>query len=195
MPNHHFMQRISELYDEFQQHDAKQCDRVQRFRNIEPDSAQFLSMLIRTQQSKSILEIGTSTGYSTLWLAEAAQATAAQMVTLEIEQKRSQQAQSYIQELKLDTVVEFWVGDAADYLQQATTPFDFILLDAERSYYPNYWHDLKRLIRKSGGVLVVDNVISHAAEVKTFLNMIRQDSDYMTTTLGFGAGLFMVVAK
>ena len=188
MLNREFLLRLSELYDEFQQHDAKQSDRLQRFRNIEPDSAQFLSMLIRTQQSKSILEIGTSTGYSTLWLAEAAQATGANIVTLEIEE-------NYAQELKLDTVIEFWVGDAAQYLQQAQTTFDFILLDAERSYYPNYWNDLKRLIRKNGGVLMVDNVISHAAEVKAFLNMIKHNGDFLTSTISFGAGLFMVVAK
>ncbi|MCU4359342.1 O-methyltransferase [Acinetobacter ursingii] len=195
MLNREFLLRLSELYDKFQQHDAKQSDHLQRFRNIEPDSAQFLSMLIRTQQSKSILEIGTSTGYSTLWLAEAAQATGANIVTLEIEEKRSQQAKNYAQELKLDTVIEFWVGDAARYLQQAQTTFDFILLDAERSYYPNYWNDLKRLMRKNGGVLMVDNVISHAAEVKAFLNMIKQDGDFLTSTISFGAGLFMVVAK
>jgi predicted O-methyltransferase YrrM len=47
-----------------------------------------------------------------------------------------------------------------------------------RSYYPNYWNDLKRLMRKNGGVLMVDNVISHAAEVKAFLNMIKQDGDF-----------------
>lgn len=195
MPNQEFLLRLSELYDEFQRHDAKQLDRLQRFRNIEPDSAQFISMLIRTQQSKSILEIGTSTGYSTLWLAEAAQATQAKVVTLEIDEKRSQQAKSYAQDLKLDTVIEFWVGDAAQYLQQVTNTFDFILLDAERSFYPAYWHDLKRLIRKNGGVMIVDNVISHAAEVKSFLHMIKQDNDFMTTTIAFGAGLFMVVAK
>ncbi|MPW45777.1 O-methyltransferase [Acinetobacter guerrae] len=195
MPNREFLLRLSALYDEFQQHDAKQCDRIQRFRNIEPDSAKFLSMLIRTQQSQSILEIGTSTGYSTLWLAEAAQATGAQIITLEIEEKRSLQAQSYAAELNLESSIEFWTGDAAEYLKQATQTFDFILLDAERSYYPTYWDDLKRLIRKNGGVLIVDNVISHAAEVKEFLNMIKQDMDFMTTTIAFGAGLFMVVAK
>ncbi|WP_130802450.1 O-methyltransferase [Acinetobacter ihumii] len=195
MPTREFLLRLSELYDEFQQHDAKQCDRLQRFRNIEPDSAQFISMLIRTQQSQSILEIGTSTGYSTLWLAEAAQATGAHMVTLEIEEKRSQQAKNYAQELKLDSVIEFWTGDAAQYLQQAIDSFDFILLDAERSYYAAYWNDLQRLIRKKGGVLIVDNVISHAAEVKEFLAIIKQDANFMTTTLALGAGLFMVVAK
>lgn len=66
-----FLQRIADLYDEFKQHDARQSDRLRRYRNIEAESAKLLGMLVRTQQSKQILEIGTSTGYSTLWLAEA----------------------------------------------------------------------------------------------------------------------------
>jgi len=63
-----FLQRIADLYDEFKQHDARQSDRLRRYRNIEAESAKLLAMLVRTQQSKRILEIGTSTGYSTLWL-------------------------------------------------------------------------------------------------------------------------------
>ncbi|MDB0285537.1 methyltransferase, partial [Acinetobacter baumannii] len=75
MPNTIFLQRVADLYDTFKQHDSQQSDRLQRYRNIEVESAQLISQLIRMQQAKSILEIGTSTGYSTLWLAEAAQAT------------------------------------------------------------------------------------------------------------------------
>jgi len=79
-----FLQRISDLYDEFKQHDARQSDRLRRYRNIEAESAKLLAMLVRTQRSKRILEIGTSTGYSTLWLAEAAKVVGAKVQTLEI---------------------------------------------------------------------------------------------------------------
>jgi len=75
MPNTIFLQRVADLYDTFKQHDSQQSDRLQRYRNIEVESAKLLSQFIRMQQAKTILEIGTSTGYSTLWLAEAAQAT------------------------------------------------------------------------------------------------------------------------
>ena len=61
-----FERFMQELYEKFNRNDLKQADRRHRYRNIEPESGRFLSMLIRTQQSKSILEIGTSTGYSTL---------------------------------------------------------------------------------------------------------------------------------
>lgn len=70
-----------------------------------------------------------------------------------------------------------------------------ILLDAERETYIEYWQYLQHIINPNGGVLIVDNVISHAAEVKTFISEVKQDTRFMTTTLSVGAGLFMVVFK
>ncbi len=190
-----FLQRISDLYDQFKQHDAQQSDRLSRYRNIEAESAKLLAMLIRCQQSKRILEIGTSTGYSTLWLAEAAQAVDGKIQTVEIDPLRSAQAKKYAEEFELEQQIDFWVGDAADFLAQASEPFDFILLDAERIHYVNYWADLKRLLQNAGSTLIIDNVISHAAEVKTFLELIKNDEHYMSTTLPIGAGLCMVILK
>ncbi|MCU4639044.1 O-methyltransferase [Acinetobacter courvalinii] len=195
MTNSVFLQRIADLYDQFKQHDAQQSDRLSRYRNIEAESAKLLAMLIRCQQSKRILEIGTSTGYSTLWLAEAAQAVGGKVQTLEIDSLRSAQAKKYAEEFELVQHIDFWIGDAADFLAQASQPFDFILLDAERGNYVSYWADLKRLLQTSGSTLVIDNVISHAAEVKSFLELIKQDEDYMSTILPIGAGLCMVVLK
>ena len=55
MPNTIFLQRVADLYDTFKQHDSQQSDRLQRYRNIEVESAQLISQLIRMQQAKSIL--------------------------------------------------------------------------------------------------------------------------------------------
>ena len=195
MPNTFFLQRVADLYDTFKRHDAQQSDRLLRYRNIEAESAKLLSQFIRMQQAKSVLEIGTSTGYSTLWLAEAAQATGGQVTTVEIDAKRSAEAKRHVAELELSEIVQFWVGDAADYLKEAQETFDFILLDAERNAYENYWPDLKRLIKPKGGVLIIDNVISHAAEVKSFLELIKNDQNFMSSILPVGAGLCMVVLK
>ncbi|MEB6676969.1 O-methyltransferase [Acinetobacter haemolyticus] len=190
-----FLQRIADLYDEFKQHDARQSDRLKRYRNIEAESAKLLAMLVRSQQSKRILEIGTSTGYSTLWLAEAAKAVGAKVQTLEINAFRSAQAKKYAEEFGLEPFIDFWVGDASVYLAEANEPFDFILLDAERGSYVSYWEDLKRLMQSCGSSLIIDNVISHTAEVKPMLELIRQDENFMSTILPVGAGLCLVVAR
>lgn len=190
-----FLKRIADLYDEFKQHDARQADRLRRFRNIEAESAILLAMLVRTQQSQRILEIGTSTGYSTLWLAEAAKTVGGHVQTLEINAFRSAQAKKYAEEFSLEAYIDFWVGDAADYLAASTEQYDLILLDAERGSYAGYWNDLKRLISTKGGTLIIDNVISHPAEVKPLLDLIKNDELYMSTILPIGAGLCMVVTK
>lgn len=190
-----FLQRLNELYQSFIKFDATQCDRIKRYRNIEPESALFLAMQVRIQQSKKILEIGTSTGYSTLWLADAAKVTGAKVTTLEIDEKRTEQAQLHAQELQVDDVIDFWVGDAQKYLEQCQEQYDFILLDAERNAYLNYWVYLQKMLVEHGGVLIVDNVISHAAEVKSFIMEVKRDERFMTTTLSIGSGLFVVTFK
>lgn len=190
-----FLQRVNELYQNFIKFDSKQTDRLKRYRNIEPESAQYLAMQVRIQQSKKILEIGTSTGYSTLWLAEAAKHTGAMITTLEIDPERTDQAKKYAQEFELDSSIQFWVGDAQAFLETATEQYDFILLDAERDAYLNYWTYLQRILHPNGGVLIVDNVISHSAEVKSFIKTIKNDARFMSTTLSLGAGLLIVTFK
>ena len=190
-----FQQRMQTLYQQFIAFDALQTERTQRYRNIEPESALFLAMQIRVQQSKKILEIGTSTGYSTLWLANAAQETQGQITTLEIEPDRTAQAQQYAQELGLDHVIDFRIGDAQAFLNNNLNHYDFILLDAERDAYVDYWNNLQHMIAPKSGILIVDNVISHAAEVQEFIALVQSDARFITTTLSVGAGLFLVCCR
>ena len=187
-----FERFMQELYEKFHRHDLKQADRLHRYRNIEPESGRFLSMLIRAQQSKSILEIGTSTGYSTLWLAEAARQTQAMITTLEVDAERVIQAKQYVTEIDLADLINFKVIDAQVYLEAEKEIFDFILLDAERDAYVSYWPHLSRLLKAKGGLLVVDNVISHAAEVEEFIALIQQDPRFIMSIVPIGAGLLMV---
>lgn len=187
-----FERFMQELYEKFHRHDLKKADRLHRYRNIEPESGRFLSMLIRAQQSKSILEIGTSTGYSTLWLAEAARQTQAMITTLEVDAERVIQAKQYATEIDLADLINFKVIDAQVYLEAEQEIFDFILLDAERDAYVSYWPHLSRLLKAKGGLLVVDNVISHAAEVEEFIALIQQDPRFIMSIVPIGAGLLMV---
>ncbi|MEC8567013.1 MAG: methyltransferase, partial [Pseudomonadota bacterium] len=126
---------------------------------------------------------------------EAAKSVSAKVQTLEINAFRSAQAKKYAEEFGLEEYIDFWVGDAADYLAESVEQFDLNLLDAERGSYVSYWQDLKRLLKPTGGTLIIDNVISHTAEVKPLLELIKQDENFMSTILPVGAGLCMVVVK
>ncbi len=190
-----FLKQVNALYQQFQAHDAQQSDRLNRYRNIEPESAHVLAVLIRAQQAQNILEIGTSTGYSTLWLANAAQSTQGHVTTIEIDSERTKQAQSYAEQLQLRNLVDFQVADALYFLKQCTEIYDFILLDAERDAYVEYWQYLPNLLKKKGGLLVVDNVLSHASEVAEFIALVQESKQFMCVTLPVGAGLLLVTAN
>lgn len=190
-----FLTQVNALYQQFQAHDAQQSDRLNRYRNIEPESAHLLAVLIRAQQAQNILEIGTSTGYSTLWLANAAQSTQGHVTTIEIDSERTKQAQSSAEQLQLRNLVDFQVADALYFLKQCSETYDFILLDAERDAYVEYWQYLPNLLKKKGGLLVVDNVLSHASEVAEFIALVQANKQFMCVTLPVGAGLLLVTAN
>ncbi len=117
------------------------------------------------------------------------------MVTLEIDAQRSQQAQYHAKNLNLDGHIEFRVTDALAYLQSCQQPFDFILLDAEREAYVTYWPYLAKLLQQPGGLLVVDNVLSHAEQVAEFKSLIENNPHFLSSTLNVGAGLLLVTAQ
>ena len=83
--------------------------------------------------------------------------------------------------------------DAAEFLSQAQADYDVVLLDAERSFYVGYWPDLRRLLTgKTGALLVVDNVLSHAEQVSDFIALVQADANMCSHTVNSGAGLFCV---
>lgn len=187
-------QKLAALYETYKAFDDSQEDRLNRWRNIEPESAQFLAMTLRAMQAKSVLEIGTSNGFSTLWLADALQSTGGKMDSVELEAERSALAAQSLQDFGLAGEVTLHTADAGVFLAQCDGEYDFILLDAERKYYPQYWQDLKKIMaRRPHALLVVDNVLSHADQVVDFVALIDQEGEaFMQTTLPIGAGLLLV---
>lgn len=180
------------LYDTFKQEDAQKTDRLDKWRNIEPESAEFISLLVKTKNAQKILELGTSNGFSTLWLAEAVSHTKGEVISIDIERDRTNKAFENLKQFNLQSYVELLTYDAGQYLADTTLHFDMILLDAERSYYTGYWKDLKRLLDENeSNLLVVDNVVSHEEEVKEFIEMIKEE-EYKKVILPIGAGLLLV---
>jgi predicted O-methyltransferase YrrM len=142
-----------------------------------------------------MLELGTSNGYSTLWLADAAQANGGQLTSVEIDASRSAQAAHNLDRAGLCSVVELRVGDAADALKESPDAhWDLIFLDAERPAYPSYWPDLIRTL-KPGGLLAVDNVISHADQVAEFRQLVNSDERASEALAPTGAGLLLIVRR
>ena len=190
-----FLSYCQSLYEADKSYDAMQANRLDRHRHVEPDAAQFLASVVMMKNPRKVLEIGTSTGFSTLWLAYGLRhQSGAQFISLDIDKHRSQTAKKHLQAVGLEALVELQVQDALVFLQQNHQPFDMIFLDAERQYYATYTEYLHHSL-SMGSVLIVDNVISHSAQVETFLAAFKTDSRYLCHTLDIGAGLFLAVRQ
>ncbi|HEY7933997.1 MAG TPA: O-methyltransferase [Solirubrobacteraceae bacterium] len=186
---------LEDLYLHGREHDQGQTDRLHRLRNLEPDSARLLALLIRASAPKRLLELGTSNGYSTIWLADAARALGAQMTSVEIDAKRCAQAGENLRRAGLEQQVELRVADAGDVLAGSQDgEWNFIFLDAERPAYSGYWPDLVRVLAP-GGLLAVDNVISHADQIAEFRELTAKDTRFLQALSPTGAGVLLLLRQ
>jgi predicted O-methyltransferase YrrM len=181
----------AEILEASRRHDAAQADRLTRFRSVEPETAALLGILIRAASATRILELGTSNGYSTLWLADAAEATGGAVTSVEIDPERTRMAAAHLDRAGLRA--DLRTDDAGTVLAaSADGEWDFIFLDAERPAYAGYWPDLLRGLRP-GGLLAIDNVISHPGEVAAVTELIEAEPEVTSIVVPIGAGLRLVV--
>lgn len=186
---------VDDLYRQGREHDAKQPDRLDRLRNVEPDTARLLAVLVRALAPRRMLELGTSNGYSTIWLADAARAVGATVTSVDIDAHRSAQARENLTRAGLEDLVELRVADAGAVLSASEDgAWDFVFLDAERPAYPDYWPHLVRALAPHG-LLAVDNVTSHADEVAAFRGLIDNDHRFLDAVAPTGAGALLVVRE
>jgi predicted O-methyltransferase YrrM len=184
---------LDELYAHGRAHDEQRADRLQRLRNVEPETAELLGVLVRAMNATRVLEVGTSNGYSTIWLGDAAEAVGGTVLSLEIEAERTAQANDNLDEAGVAQFVELRTQDAAEALRSfAAAAFDLIFLDAERKFYVDYWPDLIRALRPNG-LLVVDNTLSHAKELVAFSELVYSDPAVTSTLVTVGAGVLLIV--
>ena len=148
----------SELERFGEANDEATSERSRRMLNITRDTGEFLSVLVRATAAHRVLEIGTSNGYSTLWLAEAAKATGGSVTTVEFSEYKIGLASATFARSGLGSLISLVHDDAGRVLQQSQEhAFDLVFLDSERSEYPGWWPQLRRVLRP-GGLLVDCNV-------------------------------------
>ena len=189
--------KLSALLRELEQfgieNDAQAQDRSQKMLNITPDTGEFLLLLVRALKAKRVLEIGTSNGYSTLWLAHAVQPLGGQVTTLELAPHKAEMARGNLQRAELLAVIDLRQVDAQDYIkQQPPASFEFIFLDANRQQYVTSWRDLQRIL-SPGGLVVVDNAVSHAQEMESFVQLVQQTDGYITSLVPVGNGELLIL--
>jgi predicted O-methyltransferase YrrM len=184
---------LSELERFGKANDGANAERPRRMLNITRDTGEFLAVLVRATVARRVLEIGTSNGYSTLWLASAAGAIGGSVTTVELSEYKIGLAISNFARSGLASQITLLHEDAGRVLERsADGAFDLVFLDSERPEYPGWWPHLKRVLRP-GGLLVVDNATSHAAEMAPFVALVAADVSFVTSLVPVGNGEFLAV--
>jgi predicted O-methyltransferase YrrM len=169
------------------ENDARETERPRRMLNITPDTGRLLWIMVRSARPSRILEVGTSNAFSTIWLADAARNTDGRVTTLELDTGKIRLARQNLARAGLNDRVEIVEGRAEDSLRRLDGPFDFVFLDADR---PSYLAYLELVVPKlrPGGILVADNVTSHATELRDYLARVKSHPALFSVTVPVGNG-------
>lgn len=159
---------------------------LQRLRQIPPETGKFIALLAAAAPKGTCLEIGTSAGYSTLWLALACKELGRKLVTFEVLEEKTRLAKETFKVAGVEEVIELITGDAREYLHKYRN-VSFCFLDAEKEvYYDCYEKVVPNMV--SGGLLVADNAISHKDELKTMLKRALNDQRVDALVVPIGRG-------
>lgn len=174
---------IERLWSRKVDQDGRKLPQSERHRNLEPDSAAFVCALAAGVRAKALLEIGGSSGLSTIALAAAARATGGRLVSIEIEPRRQEEARATLARLGHEARVDFMLGDAGALLPHVG-PKDFVLIDCEKDDYARF---LDLLSLPPGAVVVADNILSHG--LTDYVAHVRSRPGVESVTLPVGKGL------
>ena len=170
------------------------------------ETLNFLLLTVAALQPKRILEVGTAVGLSAAAMLMAC--PEAKITTMELEEDRYLEAKENFERLGVKNRVTSYLGDAGEILAMMDGQFDFVFLDGPKAQYEKYLFDLKRLMRK-GGVLFADDVLlygwvsgeeptpqkrhSIVDKIRSYLNAVTIDPDFITSVLNVGDGVALSV--
>lgn len=158
--------------------------------NISRETGIFLNSLVRIKQPKRILEIGTSTGYSGIWLAEPLQQTGGILVTVESHEERFEIARQHFAQAELHATVTQVKGHAPEILPEIQGMFDMMFFDATKLEHASYLIACEEKLNING-ILITDNIISHQDELQEFIHLIQQKKNFQSSILPIGTGLMI----
>lgn len=160
--------------------------RMERLRQIPPETGKFVSILAASVPNGEFLEIGTSAGYSALWIALACKLNGNKLITFEILKDKAELARETFELTNVKDTVELIEGDARDYIPNYKN-ISFCFLDAEKEVYEDCY-DLVIQNMVKGGLLVADNAINHYETLKPMLDKALADERVDALVVPIGKG-------
>jgi caffeoyl-CoA O-methyltransferase len=148
--------------------------------NVPYEDGKALFNIIVKNNYKRALEIGTSTGHSSVWIAWALSKTGGKLITIEIDKGRHKRALENFKKAGVESFIDARLGDAHQVVKKLEGPFDFVFSDADKEWYTQYFKDVDPKLA-AGGCFTAHNVTDAFEGVKEFLDYIRSLPNYQTT--------------
>jgi len=138
---------------------------TQSYRNVPPEDGRLLRLLAESMNAKNVVEIGTSTGYSAIWMGLALQKTGGKLTTYEIDADRAATAKANFERAGMADIITLVLGDAHEKVTSLKGPIDIVFLDADKQGYIDYLNKLLPLVRP-GGLVIAHNITPRMADPK-----------------------------
>ena len=155
--------------------------------------AEYLSLMVKATRATRVLEVGTSQGYSAVWMGLGLEETGGRLTTIEINAGRHALAQQNVREAGLAGRITLVRGDAHRELAGLRGPFDFVFLDADKDGQMDYFRQLYPARLAPGGIIAVHNAVSEAGDLRQYMETIRRHPEFDTvivsTTMEDGIAL------
>ena len=185
--------RMMYLEDLDKRHRAEDAPSHTRLRQVPPETGKFLALLAAMAPDGDYLEIGTSGGYSTLWLSLACRRLGRKLTTFEILKEKAHIARQTLQVADVEDFIELIQGDAREYLDNFKQ-IAFCFLDAEKEMYRECYDKIVPNM-VAGGILVADNVISHKEILEKLVEHAIHDSRVDAVVVPIGSGELLCVKR
>ncbi len=165
--------RVRKVLDEME-------SKIGRYWSTPRTDAQFLNLLVKATRAVNVLEVGTSQGYSAIWIGLALEETGGRLTTIEIDTGRHAVAQRNVRNAGLAGRIILIRGDAHRELAGLKGPFDFVFLDADKDGQMDYFKKLFPKKLAPGAIIAVHNAVSEAGDLKDYTDMIGRHPDFDT---------------
>ncbi|MDQ3998855.1 MAG: O-methyltransferase [Thermoproteota archaeon] len=163
----------------------------QEMLTITADTGMFFSVLLKAIKARSILEVGTSTGFSTLWFADAMDKShSTRIITIEMNPKKVERALKNFKEAGLDKMIEIKQGIALDLLYELKGKFDFVFLDADKENIIRYFDIVLPMVR-IGGIVAADNMLypdHYRPAMRKYARHVHTKPNVQSVTVPIGMG-------
>jgi predicted O-methyltransferase YrrM len=184
---------LRQLEEYARTHDARESEHSRKLLNLEPETAELVSIFARSSRARRALEIGTSNGYSTIWLAASIGPEGGHVISIDRSGEKHKMARDNLLATGLFQYVDLKLGDATEVIKTLPGPFDFVFFDADRTSAPS---QLTLLLPKLApqALILADNVLSHPDEIAGYLTMIKGLKQLQHVVLPVGKGLSVAIA-